>query len=696
MTLEPVGVWSHATAAILFAALAIWQSRRPGGGVERRVLVAAFAITAAWALLVMARGPYALLACLVEGARDLAWLGFMAALLRRGGGDARREPTITLLYAVVAAIIFIRALIDLAATFAHMEPSLADAFFDAAMLLRMTTAIGALLLVHNLYTAAAPQARWGIRLPMIGLAAMWGYDLNLFTIAWLGQLWPTGLLALRGVLMVLLVPVFAWGGRRDARFTMRLSRSAAFQSLSLLAIGVYLAAMALMARVVQAIGGDYSQIATITIVFGMSIGALLLFPSRRMQAWLRVTLVKHLFQHRYDYRAEWLRFTDTLGRSGDDAAPLDLRVVKAIADITESPGGLLLLPDDGGALVSATRWNWPMLDVPALAAPPGFVGWLEEHGRILAFDELRVDPVSQPLPGWLAAEPSAWAAVPLVHGDRLVGVVVLARPWPDRTLDWEDFDLLRAAGRQVASYLAEARGQEALSDARRFDEFNRRFAFIMHDVKNLVSQLGLLTRNAERHADNPAFRADMIETLRSSTAKMNDLLARLSQHHRARPEEPRPIALGPVVDAIVAARRPLGRIEVSGRRDSLATADPARLGQAIGHLVQNAIDAGRPGDPVWVRLGRRGLEATIEVIDHGCGMSAEFVRVSLFRPFASTKPGGFGVGAFEARALIAAMGGRIEVESREGEGSRFTILLPLADAAEAPLPQDSARMRAIA
>jgi putative PEP-CTERM system histidine kinase len=268
----------------------------------------------------------------------------------------------------------------------------------------------------------------------------------------------------------------------------------------------------------------------------------------------------------------------------------------------------------------------------------------------------------------------------------LVGVVILARPKPDRTLDWEDFDLLRAAGRQVASYLAEARGQEALSDARRFDEFNRRFAFIMHDIKNLVSQLGLVTRNAERHADNPAFRADMIETLRASTTKMNDLLARLSQHHRARAEEPRDVALGPIVDAVVSQHRPLHHVAVSGRRDILAVADPARLRQAIGHLVQNAVDAGDGIGPVSVRLGLCGCDATIEVIDQGCGMSAEFIRTSLFRPFASTKDGGFGVGAFEARALVAAMGGRLEVESREGEGSRFTILLPLADATDPAMP----------
>jgi signal transduction histidine kinase len=110
-------------------------------------------------------------------------------------------------------------------------------------------------------------------------------------------------------------------------------------------------------------------------------------------------------------------------------------------------------------------------------------------------------------------------------------------------------------------------------------------------------------------------------------------------------------------------------------------ADPAGLEQALGHLVQNAIDASPAGAPVRICFERRGGEVGIAVIDSGEGMSAEFIRSRLFQPFSSTKEGGFGVGAFEARSIVAAMSGRIEVESRPGEGSRFTILLPAADAA---------------
>ena len=122
-------------------------------------------------------------------------------------------------------------------------------------------------------------------------------------------------------------------------------------------------------------------------------------------------------------------------------------------------------------------------------------------------------------------------------------------------------------------------------------------------------------------------------------------------------------------------------VELSFDGAPSAVADPVRLEQALAHIVQNAMDASEPKEPVRIHCDLRGGEACIEVIDNGTGMSGEFVRTRLFQPFASTKDSGFGIGAFEARALISAMGGRIEVESREGEGSRFTIFLPAGEAA---------------
>jgi putative PEP-CTERM system histidine kinase len=201
----------------------------------------------------------------------------------------------------------------------------------------------------------------------------------------------------------------------------------------------------------------------------------------------------------------------------------------------------------------------------------------------------------------------------------------------------------------------------------------------MHDIKNLSSQLTLLARNAERHAENPAFRADMLVTLRNSADKLNHLVARLSRYG-GQVEKVEPVPVGVIAREVAAqfeGRHPVTVIEhepctVSGNSHSIE--------QVLVHLVQNAVDASEAQTPVFIAIARQGKVAAIEVLDSGKGMSADFIRTRLFRPFVSTKPGGFGIGAYEARELIHAMQGRIDVESQEGIGTRFIVRLPMAAA----------------
>jgi putative PEP-CTERM system histidine kinase len=697
MAIGFISQWSHAIAAILFGALAVWQVQRRVNDGQGLMLLFASMVTALWALLTAMSGHNSVGSQLSEQFRNAAWLLFMYRLWRNGDA-AHRPKTVAALYAVIAGVILLTTGVLLIGETIRLPDRVAEAMYLPSAVMRMMIAVGALVLVHNLYNAATVATRAAIRLPMFALALVWVYDLNLYTICYLARDMTNELFALRGIVVAVAAPIFALATRQSQNWDIRLSRSITFQSLSLVAIGGYVTAMVGISSALQMVGGEYARLIQVSFVFGASVVALVLLPSSRLRAWFRVKISKHLFQHRYDYRAEWLRFTDTLGRPGEAAMPLEARVIQAVADITESPGGLLLVPGPAGGLVTHARWNWQLLDPPALAASQAVAGWLGQSGHVVELDQLRSggDETARHIPEWLIAEPRAWAMIPLVHFDRLAGVVILERPQIDRTLDWEDFDLLRVVGRQVASYLAEARGQEALSDAQRFDEFNRRFAFIMHDIKNLVSQLSLVTRNAERHADNPEFRADMIVTLKNSTARMNDLLARLSQHNKARPEEPRATKLQPIAEAVAQAKRALHPIIIGGTPGLVLHADAARLEQALSHLVQNAIDASPPTEPVSINLRLAGDEVAIDVIDHGVGMTDAFVREQLFKPFASTKDGGFGVGAFEARALIMAMGGRIEVASRNGTGSRFTILLAsvsenrLDPALQPPIPEQVA------
>lgn len=693
-----IGIWSHALAALLFGALALWQSRHWAVASRSRTLAAAFAVTAAWCAFVALLGPRDFLSGLAESGRNFAFLAFMYGIVRTAEED-QRQRAVKLVYVVVAGVIGLQLTIaGVAPRFAD-TPIVHEALISTGNIIGLTIAAGALVLVHNLYGQASHDSRWGIRLPMLALAGMWIYDLHLYTVSYLTRGPVDDLLAMRGAILAMLVPLFALASRRNAQWRMQLSRAATFQSLSVMAILGYLILMMSATRALEIIGGEWVRIGQIGLVFVMTVTTVVLLPSGRLRASLRVLLAKHFFEHRYDYREEWLRFTRTVGNVGhgepvtDEAeaesvpAPLGERIVKALADVAEAPGGLLFVPDETGRLAFESRWQWDA-DLPDPGSDDSdFTHFLECSSHIVDFGTIRHGLIKAggetiKAPVWLSAIADAWAGVPLLHNDRLVGFVVLGFPLVRRPLDWEDFDLFRTAGIQAASYLAEAQSQEALADARRFDEFNRRFAFIMHDIKNLVSQLSLVARNAERHADNPEFRADMIATLQSSVRKMNDLLARLGRGSGREGEPARAVAVLQVAASIAAVKSRVHPVELEGEQGLAAFADPVRLEQALAHLVQNAIDASPAGAPVRISCSRARGEAAIHIDDEGGGMSADFIRARLFKPFASTKDGGFGIGAFEARALVAAMGGRIEVASREGEGSRFTVFLPLAETEE--------------
>jgi putative PEP-CTERM system histidine kinase len=677
--LEFVGDWGHALAAVLFAALGISVLRRQDETAGTSALPAALLLTACWALTISFGGVAQLVSGLSESVRNAAWLLLMFVLLRRrSDAPSSAMVAIVAVYAAVAGLLLFQAVADMVGRQMPPESDLHRALIAVSLVLRMMTAVGGLLLAHHLFMDWPPAARSRISLLLGALAAMWTYDLNLYAFAYFAPQRVQELYALRGLMMALLAPVIAIGARKDLVGRLRLSRTLTFRSLSLAAATLYVILLSAAAVVVELVAGPLARMIEIGFVFFMAVTALVLLPSPQMRAFWKVQVVKHFFKHRYDYRSEWMRFGETIGRSGEQAAPLGERSAKAVADITGSAGAILLLRAEDGSLAFETQWNWPAMPADPIGLDAGQAGVLERTGWIVDIDGTKEGDTAFDLPAWIAHDPQAWALAPLLHFGKLTGALLLARPPLDRRLDWEDFDMLRAAGRQVATYLSEAQGQQALDDARRFDEFNRRFAFIIHDVKNLVSQLSLLARNAERHAENPAFRADMVLTLNESVGKLNDLLARLSQHNKARAEEPRAVALDEIVRRVARGRARQHPVDVTGDAP-LAMADPARFELVLAHLVQNAIEASLADSPIELRLSSDGADVLVEVIDMGVGMTPDFVRRELFKPFSSSKAGGFGIGAFEARTLVQAMGGRIDVESRPGAGSRFMIRLPRAD-----------------
>ena len=663
--------------ACLLCAYMLWRQDKPG---SVRTLVIVGLGTAAVHLLANAPGvldPRAL--WLVAAVRNLVWLALLRALFAADGRHTSVRPVRPVIAALALVELLQFPLVMLAELFVF--PGAFELVARVSSIFQLLFVTGMLVLIHNLFIGAAPQQRGRMGWMAGALVLAWGVELNAYAIMYLAGTLPAPVLAVRALAWTGVAAMLWVDGRQKSARTFSPSRTVTFQSLSLLVIALYLFALF---TIDSALASSDFALGTVSrfsaVVLAVFVAALL--ASTGFRAWLRETVARNLFRHRYDYREEWLRLTRTIAGVPQDLVPLEQRAVQALADIVDSPAGLLLTPEDDGLVALSARWCWPSLEVPPSPLPAAMLDRFEQTNAVVILDTLRSGeghPVDRGLvPEWLLAARAAWAMVPLQVDAKLAGVVVLARPAYARKLDWEDYDLLRIVGQQLAVHLSENRAQKALLDAARFDEFNRRMAFVMHDIKNLASQFGLLVSNAERHIEKPAFRADMLVTLRNATHRLETLLGRLSNYGAQGSGVIRAITAASAVKEALAVEIGAGLVRVGPGGGSLLSGDPEALEQVMRHLVRNGIEASANGAPVEISFPGTDRDAGIEIADKGCGMSPEFVRSTLFKPFVSTKTDGFGIGAFEARELVRAMGGRLEVESRVGIGSRFVVWLPRA------------------
>ncbi len=557
----------------------------------------------------------------------------------------------------------------------------------------LALSIYGLVLVEQLWRNTANEARWSIKPLCLGLAAMWVFDVYYFADALLFSRIDPDLWVARGFAHTFVVPVLAVSAfrvRADV-FRVRLSRRVVFHTATLVAAGAYLLFMAGVGYYVRFFGGEWGRAVQVALLFGAALALGLVVVSGSMRARLRVLVAKHFFSYRYDYRDEWLRFTQALAATGTQPE-MGMQIVRALADLVESPAGALWVRDAGGRVfVQAAHWNMPEdgTEEPIDGSMPAF---LRESGWVVNLEEFRSSPLRYgelELPEWLRRTPHAWLVVPLGVGADLIGFVVLATARTRLEVNWEVNDLLKTAARQAASFLGQMRAAEALLEARKFDAFNRMSAFVVHDLKNIVSQLSLMLKNAERHRDNPEFQKDMLETVEHSVERMKQLMLQLREGTTP-VDAAQGVELLQVVERIrqaKSAQQPAPVVDAKGPVNVRGHED--RIERVIGHLVQNAQDATDPGGRVWMRLGRDGAFATVEVGDTGHGMTPEFVRDRLFKPFQTTKQAGMGIGAYESMQYVRELGGRVAVDSTPGAGTRVTLWLPLFDGRSSGKPAGS-------
>ncbi len=614
------------------------------------------------------------LATLADVLRYDVWLIFLLLMLYPQSVRLwHRQPL-----AVTSTVVVVFGLVALA-TDAYLRQGHGPIIIACGLALAVT----GLLLLEQVFRNQPAESIWNVKPLCLGLAFAFAFDVFVFSEAAMFGRLDRDAMDVRGVVHAFSMPLLWVASQRHRSWIQRiqLSRSAVFYSATLLLIGVYLLFIAGVGYYLRYFGGAWGRALQVAALAVALLLLLVILLSTSIRARLRVSLGKHLFRYRFDYRDEWLRFTGMLSTPAEPNQVGSL-VVQGLANLVECPAGVLWTQElGGGDFVPASSWNMGVGETKELA-DSSLCRLLREREWIVDIHEYRSRPSHYGdlvLPLWLATHRTAWLVVPLLVGGTMIGFVVLATPRTAVDLNWEVRDLLKTAARQAAVFISQMHATEALLEARKFDAFNRMSAFVVHDLKNIITQLSLMLKNAQRHGSNPEFQRDMLATVESSLEKMRQMMAQLREGQK-------PAGSASGVDLTSVLKRLQASAASRGRHldldlvDAIATrGHEQRLERVLGHLVQNALDATTATGRVWVRLERDSGRASIVVADTGAGMTHEFIQTQLFRPFNTTKESGMGIGSYESFQYVKELGGAIAVESEVGQGTAIKITLPLLE-----------------
>ena len=680
-----IGLFSYLFAAVAFSILTMllifsWRGRQLGAAVTL-----ASALSAAWAVVSAVSTLYSLpveLMQVSELAKLASWCFFLLKILELKQAEKTTHSRITIFTSLFFLILALAIVFIFATPIVSRHMGFTDTLeTEAGLISWLVFSVIGMLLVEQIFRNSSISERWALKFLCLGIGTIFAYDFFMFSDALLFKQINPDFWNARGLINGIAVPLIAISIARTPTFGMdiHVSRHVVFHSATLMGAGIYLLLMASAGYFIRFYGGTWGGVLQIAFLIGAGILLFVLLFSGTIRAKARVFLSKHFFSYKYDYREEWSKFTRTLSESEQDVPE---RIIRAITALVNSSGGMLWAKKDNLEQYElATQWNMTTepvsIDNATLNSLDAF---LEKSQWVIDIDEYNQQPDTYDdldIPDWLISIPDAWLLIPLLFKNHVLGFVLVKRSEVQKTINWEDRDLLKIAGQQAASHLAQHQSDQSLIEARQFEAFSRLSAYVIHDLKNILAQQSLIVTNAKKHRQNPAFIDDVIHTIENSVTRMTRLMEQMRSGERGISTSD--VKLFGVLSRVIKQRsgqQPVPILESTGS-DPVVHADRQQLSTVFGHIIQNAQEATDENGRIIVRLATNNDQAVIEIEDTGSGMDIDFIRDNLFKPFNSTKGlTGMGIGLFESREYIRSLGGEIFVKSTPGVGTQFSIKLP--------------------
>src|SRR5208283_4322563 len=509
--------------------------------------------------------------------------------------------------------------------------------------------------------------RWKIKFEVIGLISIMAVLIFYFSQGLLYRTINMNLVPMRSGVFAIAALLIGYSKIfRGNGIKIVISRYVLYRSLTLLTVGFYLFFLGLIGVGMKYFGDSFSKDLTLFISFVSGMILLLILLSERLRRRVKVLVNKHLFAHKYDYREEWLKFSENIGfcRTVEEVQDMILTTFRKTFDLR---GASLYLADKNGRNYHLAA-NESMPDsVKEVQLSQGLLSYFSNQGRVFNPHDGEYVPTTEE--ALFSQEVGAHGIVPFVENGEIEGFVVLGEQLSRAPFIYEDYDLMKTFARQATLAIVNFRLSEELAETREIAAVAKVSAFVAHDLKNLTYSLALLLENAKEYIRETAFQDDMIETVKNAVVKMKNLQQKL----KAIPDKNTLNIELADIDLVVKETfedirkyRKWLNLKYQGL-SAMSMIDREEIKSVIDNLLLNAIDAAGEHAVIRIETGVNGHDNYIIVEDNGCGITSEFLSSHLFKPFRTTKKKGLGIGLYQCRQIVEAHNGRIEVQSEPGK-----------------------------
>ncbi len=574
---------------------------------------------------------------------------------------------------------------------ADLESGWTISFNQAGKVLNILDLIAAVTILNNLektFRSTVGTMRWRIKFMILGLAVIFATRIYTLSQMMLFSEFDLTLVDIEAGALIIGCVLIAVSYFRNgmAELDVYPSHSVLQGTVTLLLAGGYLFAIGLLGQLIAFLGGAGSFRTQAFLILPGIAGLAVLLLSERFRQNIKRFVSRHFKRPQHDFRKVWLLFTQRISGilDRDSVCLVAAKLISETFNVLSVTIWRVDEQDERLVFGASTALNARDALADKRELSPQFTAPLAIRKMARPFD------LEQLNEDWAENLKRATSAqfrkggnricLPLSAGERWLGCAILADRVNGLPYTVEELDLLKCMGDQIAAALLNLRLTNELMVAKELEAFQTMSAFFVHDLKNATSSLGLTLQNLQVHFADPEFREDALRGIASTIGRINLHIERLGLLRSKLELKPVQSDLNQLVLETLDHLNGMPGVELIKELQPLpnVVVDREQMQNVVTNLLLNAREAVGTDGEIRVETAQRDGRAILSITDNGCGMSRDFLRESLFRPFQTTKKKGLGIGMFQSKVIVEAHRGSIQVESEPGKGTKFGVLLPLA------------------